>query len=309
MEFCKKRLLEKYEHNPVITPAQMPIECLYTFNPGAIRYKDEYILMMDVTTLDDIHRIWIARSKDGYHFTPDPTPPAWPAPDPTHPEMNTYDPRITKMGNDYFILYASDLLQNEVRIGILKTKDFKRFERVATASELGNRNGALFPEKINGLYCRLDRPFGNEQDPCSMWVSYSPDLVFWGKSEPVKYGEKPFMDGFKMGAGAVPIRVKEGWLEIYHTVSTTCNGFIYRLKACILDAENPAKIIGYTKDFILWPEHDYEMRGRVANVTFACNALPEPDGTLKIYYGAADTNIGLATGRISDIVRACLQYE
>ena len=80
MEFCKKRLLEKYEHNPVITPAQMPIECLYTFNPGAIRYKDEYILMMDVTTLDDIHRIWIARSKDGYHFTPDPTPPAWPAP-------------------------------------------------------------------------------------------------------------------------------------------------------------------------------------------------------------------------------------
>ena len=140
-----------------------------------------------------------------------------------------------------------------------------------------------------------------------MWVSYSPDLVFWGKSEPVKFGGKPFMDGFKMGAGAVPIRVKEGWLEIYHTVSTTCNGFIYRLKACILDAENPAKIIGHTKDFILWPEHDYEMKGRVANVTFACNALLGEDGdTLRVYYGAADTNIGLATASLREILSLCV---
>ena len=301
-----ERLLKKYEHNPVMSPDRMPIPCLYTFNPGAIRFGEEYILMMDVTTLDDIHRIWIARSRDGIHFTPDPNPPKWPEPDPINPEMNTYDPRITKFGEDYIIIYASDLGQNECRLGIVKTRDFEHFERVSIASELGNRNGALFPEKMNGLYCRLDRPFGNEQDPCAMWVSYSPDLVFWGKSEPVKYNGKPFMDGFKMGAGGVPIRVKEGWLEIYHTVSTTCNGFIYRLKACILDAENPAKVLGYTKDFLLWPEHDYEMRGRVSNVTFACNALPDADGNLRIYYGAADTNIGLATGRIDEIVRACL---
>lgn len=115
------------------------------------------------------------------------------------------------------------------------------------------------------------------------------------------------MDGFKMGAGAVPIRVEEGWLELYHTVSTTCNGFIYRIKACILDEKDPSKILGYTKDFILWPEYDYENRGRVSNVTFICNALPEEDGSLKIYYGAADTNIGLATGSIPDIVNACLE--
>ena len=74
-----------------------------------------------------------------------------------------------------------------------------------------------------------------------------------------------------------------------------------------ISAENPAKMIGYTRDFILWPEHDYEMRGRVGNVTFACNALPEEDGTLRIYYGAADTNIGLATGKIDEIVAACLE--
>ncbi len=304
-----RRIFTKYENNPVMSPDKMPKEVLYTFNPGAIKHNGEYILLMDTTTTDDIHRLWIARSKDGINFTPDSEPAPWPAPDPIHPEMNTYDPRITKIGDEYIMLYASDLLQNEARVGIVKTKDFKTFERVATASELGNRNGCLFPEKINGLYCRFDRPFGNELEPCSMWVSYSPDLVFWGKSEPVKLKGVPFTDGFKMGAGAVPIKTDKGWLEIYHTVSTTCNGFIYRLKACLLDLENPAKILAYTKDFLLWPEHDYEMKGRVMNVVFTCNALLEDDNTIRVYYGAADTNIGLATARLEDIMDSMTYAE
>ena len=303
-----ERIFKKYEHNPVVTPAMMPREVLYTFNPGAIYHNGEYILMMDATTTDDIHRLWIARSKDGYHFTPDSEPVKMPPVDPFHPEMNTYDPRITKFGDEYIIIYASDLLQNEARLGIMKTKDFETFERVCTGSELGNRNGALFPEKYDGLYFRLDRPFGNEQDPCSMWMSFSPDLIYWGQSRPIMYKGKPFRDGHKMGAGAVPIKTEHGWLEIYHTVSTTCNGFIYRLKACLLDLAEPWNIIGYT-DFLLWPEHDYEMRGRVMNVVFACNALPEPDGTLKVYYGAADTNIGLAEAKIDDIVKLCLDNK
>ena len=245
-----ERILKKYENNPVVTPAMMPREVLYTFNPGAIYHNGEYILMMDATTTDDIHRLWIARSKDGYHFTPDPEPVKMPPADPFHPEMNTYDPRITRFGDEYIIIYASDLLQNEARLGIIKTKDFETFERVCTGSELGNRNGALFPEKYDGLYFRLDRPFGNEQDPCSMWMSFSPDLIYWGQSRPIMYKGKPFRDGHKMGAGAVPIKTEHGWLEIYHTVSTTCNGFIYRLKACLLDLDEPWNIIGYT-DFLL----------------------------------------------------------
>ena len=91
----KKRLLTKYENNPVMCPAMMPETVLYTFNPGAIEHNGETIMVMDVTTLDDIHRLWIARSKDGVNFTADPTPAPWPAPDPIHPETCTYDPRIT----------------------------------------------------------------------------------------------------------------------------------------------------------------------------------------------------------------------
>lgn len=303
----KPRILTKYANNPVMSPGQMPIDVLYTFNPGAIKYKGEYILMMDVTTLDDIHRIWISRSKDGYQFVPDPDPVNWPAPDPAHPETCTYDPRITQISeNEYIILYASDLSQNDVRIGILRTSDFVNFERVSTASELGNRNGALFPEKMDNLYVRFDRPFGNELNPSYIWVSYSPDLVFWGKSKPLSYEGKLFRDGYKMGAGAVPIKTDQGWLEIYHTVSQTCNGFIYRLKACLLDLNDPSRVIGYTRDYLLWPEHDYEMKGRVSNVVFTCNAIVEDDGRVKIYYGAADTNIGLAEGHLDDIIQACV---
>lgn len=302
------RVFKKYENNPVMSPDKMPTEVLYTFNPGAIYHNGEYILIMDVTGLDDIHRLWIARSKDGYNFTPDKEPLKMPPKDPFHVEMNTYDPRITKFGDEYIIIYASDLMQNEARLGMLKTKDFETFERVATVSELGNRNGALFPEKYDGLYFRLDRPFGNEQDPCSMWMSFSPDLIYWGQSRPVYYKGKPFMDGFKMGAGAVPIKTKHGWLEIYHTVSTTCNGFIYRLKACLLDLEKPWEVICYS-DFLLWPEHEYEMKGRVANVVFACNALCDDNGNVKVYYGASDTNIGLAEAKLEDIINACLKNK
>lgn len=304
-----QRIFKKYPQNPVMSPEQMPVPVLYTFNPGAIKHNGEYILMMDCTTLDDIHRFWIARSDDGYHFTPDPQPVAWPAPDPTHPETCTYDPRITKIGDEYILLYASDLSQNQARVGIVKTRDFIRFERVAIGSELGNRNGCLFPEKIDGLYTRFDRPFGSELDPCFMWISYSPDLVYWGKSRPVTYRGKPFEDGFKMGAGAVPIRTDRGWLEIYHTVSQTCNGFIYRLKACLLDLDDPSQIIGYSRDFLLWPEHDYEMKGRVTNVVFTCNALLEDDGMVKVYYGAADTNVGLAEARLEDLIAVCLEEQ
>ena len=78
----------------------------------------------------------------------------------------------------------------------------------------------------------------------------------------------------------------------------------------MLDLNDPSKVIGYTKDFILWPEHEYEMKGRVTNVVFTCNALLDDDGkTIRIYYGAADTNIGLATGDIDEIVAACFVDE
>lgn len=301
------RLLVKHPTNPVVVPCAFSGDVMYAFNPGAIRFNGEYLLIMDAATYAQPVVFWIARSRDGVHFTPDPQPLKWPAAHPDHPEDCVYDPRITLIDGEYVILYASSSETAGVRIGIVKTKNFETFERISIASEEGNRNGVLFPEKINGLYARLDRPFGNPNDTCGMWISYSPDLVYWGRSRLVMGPRAGLWDGLKVGAGAVPIKTDKGWLEIYHGVTNTGAGLIYRLGVCMLDLEDPSRVIARSEDAILWPEHAYEMSGRVGNVVFTCNALVDDNGTVRIYYGAADTCIALAEGKLSNLVDACFR--
>jgi len=303
----ERRVFRKHPLNPVLRPADFPSGVMYAFNPGAIKVGDEYLMIVDAATHAQPIVLWLARSKDGVHWRPDPAPLNWPAADPTHPEDCVYDPRITYLEGEYFICYASSAEAQGVRLGIVKTRDFKTFTRVSIASEQGNRNGVLFPEKINGLYARFDRPFGNPNDSCGIWLSYSPDLVYWGRAEHVMGPRAGLWDSLKVGAGAVPIRTDKGWLHIYHGVTNTGAGFIYRLGVCLHDLANPAKVLARGEDAILWPEHDYELTGRVGNVVFTCNAIVEPDETVKIYYGAADTCIGLAEARLGDLVDACFK--
>lgn len=307
LHVAPSRVLVKHPRNPLIKPSDFPDEIMYAFNPGAIRFNGEWLLMIDAATYAQPVVFWLARSRDGVNFKLDPAPVRWPESDPDHPEDCVYDPRITYIDGEYVILYASSSETAGVRLGVVKTKDFQTFTRVAIVSEQGNRNGALFPEKINGLYARLDRPFGDPNDTCGMWVSYSPDLVFWGRSRPVMQPRAGYWDGLKIGAGAVPIKTDKGWLEIYHGVTNTGVGFIYRLGACLLDLKDPSRVIARGEDAILWPELPYEMSGRVGNVVFSCNALLDDDDRVRIYYGAADTCIGLAEARLGDLIDACFK--
>jgi beta-1,4-mannooligosaccharide/beta-1,4-mannosyl-N-acetylglucosamine phosphorylase len=205
------------------------------------------------------------------------------------------------------ILYASQAAGRGVRTGVVRTYDFKNFERIEQAeTDLDNRNSALFPEKINGRFARFDRPmYRHAHDPSDMCISYSDDLKNWYGSKTIITPGRGSWDGHKVGAGAVPIKTDYGWLEIYHAVDSTCNGFIYRLGVMRLDLDNPAKVLARGQSPILWPEFDYELNGRVPNVVFTANALLENDGMVKIYYGAADTCIGLAEARLDDLIDAC----
>lgn len=304
---CSKRVFTKHPLNPVLRHSDFPEGVMYAFNPGGIKVGDEYLLLVDAATHAQPIVLWLARSRDGVNWKTDAQPLDWPAADPTHPEDCIYDPRITFIDGEYVILYASSAETQGVRLGIVKTTDFKAFTRVSIASEQGNRNGVLFPEKINGLYARFDRPFGNPNDSCGIWVSYSPDLVFWGKAEYVMGPRAGLWDSLKIGAGAVPIKTDKGWLSIYHGVTNTGAGMIYRLGVALHDLHNPAKVIARGEDAVLWPEHDYELTGRVGNVVFTCNATVEADGTVKIFYGAADTCIGLAEARLGDLIDACFR--
>ena len=196
--------MQRFKGNPILTAADLPANTGYfILNPGAVKFNGEYLLLVDVFHVEGGIIFWIARSRDGYRFRFDPKPVDWPRPPSWWNENGVYDPRITQIGNEYFICYGSHDNTLGTRIAFAKTRDFESFEFISVGSEINNRNGALFPEKINGLYCRLDRPFGGgEQSPCDMWMSFSPDLVYWGGSRPVMTTRPGGWDQLKLGAGA-----------------------------------------------------------------------------------------------------------
>ena len=194
-----------------------------------------------------------------------------------------------------------------VRIALAKTKDFTQVERVSLITQADHRNVVLFPEKFDGLYARLDRPH-SEITPWSIWISYSPDLCFWGRSELLIKPEPYHWDEMKIGPGAPPFKTERGWLSIYHGVFQTMHGAIYRLGVALHDLQNPAKVIGVSDSWILQPEDAWETTGYVHNVVFTCGAVPEPDGTVKIYWGAADTVMCVGEANVSDLLDLCINH-
>ncbi len=167
------------------------------------------------------------------------------------------------------------------------------------------RNGVLFPEKINGRYARLDRPH-SEISPWSIWISYSPDLRYWGDSKLVMKPAEYHWDQMKIGPGAPPIRTDKGWLNIYHGVFPTMDGHVYRLGVALHKLDDPAEILGVGDRWILQPEDEWEIVGYVHNVVFTCGAVPEDDGTLKLYWGGADKVMCAGTAVIDELVELCL---
>jgi len=302
-----KRIFKKHPVNPLIRASDLPEGIMYLLNPGAIKYNGEYILMMDAATLSTPIVFWLARSKDGIRFIPDQEPVSWPQWSAEVTECCVYDPRITFINGEYVIMYASQAMSRGVRTGVVKTLDFKKFERIKQEeSGINNRNSVLFPEKINGRYVRFDRPMKEGGlESAGMSISYSYDLQNWWGGKTLMEPREACWDSHKIGAGSVPIKTPHGWLEIYHGVDQVGNSFIYRLGVMLLDLDDPSKIIARGLDPVLWPEHDYELMGRVSNVTFTCNAILEDDSTVKIYYGAADTCIGLAEAKLDDLLDAC----
>ena len=293
-----KKIFTRYPKNPSLTKEDFPVDTSAVLNPGAIKTENEYVLICDVTLAKRHIVLWVARSQDGIHFVPDEKPIELVS-HPDHPnEICVYDPRIVKLEGRYYITHTSNSIVGD-RISLLATDDFRTFERVSVSSELNNRNCSLFPEKINGYYCRFGR---DEKD---LWIEYSPDLHFWGNQRLVMQTRETYWDAYKIGAGAPPIKTEHGWLELYHGVYNTCNGYIYNLGVVMLDLEDPSKVLARSEGPVFYPEESYEWIGRVPGVVFSCNAVLEDDGTVKIYYGAADQCIGLAEAKLEDLIDAC----
>jgi predicted GH43/DUF377 family glycosyl hydrolase len=251
--------------------------------------------------------MWIAESDDGYHFRPRPEPIPLPHDDPEFAEYTAgmyYDPRVTEIEGTYYIVHAAHS-GHGCRLSLVETKDFETFTWRGFISETDNRNGVLFPERIKGDYVRLDRPntggeFGD------IWISYSPDLIHWGRSKCVLRNHQVHWAWTKIGPGAVPIKTSEGWIDIFHGVRTQCKShYVYQLGVCLHDLQDPSKVIAKAEDAILQPEELYELVGQTPSVVFTAGAVVEDDGEVKVYYGAADTVQCVATTTIERLLDAC----
>lgn len=221
-----------------------------------------------------------------------------------------YDPRVIKIEDVYYIVFCADI--EGPSIYIAKTIDFERFEMIPTGFLPFNRNGVLFPEKINGKYLMLSRPSDAGNTPFgNIYISESEDLIHWGNHKLVmkNFYENSYWERIKIGAGPAPIKTDEGWLLIYHGVQATCNGLTYSFGAALLDLEDPSKVKYRAKRYLMAPEKDYEMVGFSGTTVFPCGALVDNSGKVAIYYGAADMTMGIAFTTVEKLLDFVKKYS
>ena len=301
----KESLLKRYEGNPIITPDDVPGSTA-VFNCGQTMYDGRTVLLLSIDWADRPSTVRVATSEDGIHFD-------IAQDDFFKPEGTSFEPyaqriidtRVTKIDDTYYIVFPSGgrTVLGMQPCGLLsRTQDFRAVEIMDIIALPVNRVPCLFPEKINGKYCKIDRPGGGPTGPGQMWISFSPDLIHWGS---YRFLIKPYADWNMVKIGPVPpIRTEQGWLVLIHGVERhPCAGNSYRLGAIMLDIEDPTQVIGRTEDWILAPAEPYEVIGNVHHVVFICGCIPDYDeDRLRVYYGAADTCIGLATCKLSELI-------
>lgn len=289
------------QKNPIISRDATP-NSNSIFNSAVVPYRDGFAGVFRVDDKARNMNIHAGKSRDGINWDIDPEP----------IEFNydkeeigkseyKYDPRVVAMDDKYYIMWCNGY--HGPTIGLGYTEDFKNFTQMENSFLPFNRNGVLFPRKINGKYVMLSRPSDNGHTPFGdIFLSQSNDLVHWGEHRYVM-GTASNWQSTKIGPGPAPIETSEGWLLIYHGVLTSCNGFVYSIGAALLDLEEPWKVKYRTEPYILSPKKDYECIGDVPNVAFPCAALHDPDtGKMAVYYGGADTVVAVAYTKIPELI-------
>ncbi|WP_438351126.1 glycoside hydrolase family 130 protein [Paenibacillus sp. FA6] len=244
--------------------------------------------------LTSISHFRVARSKDGIDFSIEEQPSVFPAT--MYETFGIEDARITKIGEYYYITY-SGISDKGIVTALISTNNFLDFKREGVIFHPDNKDVVIFPELINGKYYAIHRPSSSHYGEPEMWIAESSDLLCWGNHR-FLLGLRPgTWDSVRIGASAVPIRLKEGWLEIYHGADESNR---YCIGAVLLDIDEPWKVIARSEEPIMEPQADYECEGFFGNVIFPCGALYE-DNKIKIYYGASDQSIAYAEISLENI--------
>ncbi|MBE0634956.1 glycoside hydrolase family 130 protein [Candidatus Bipolaricaulota bacterium] len=293
----------RYSGNPVI-PRDLIPSSNSIFNSAVVAHEGEF---RGVFRCDDKRRymqLHAGRSQDGIHWRIDNDRIHFVPADGVEPTewLYGYDPRVCFIEDRYYVTWCNGFA-GWPTIGVATTQDFQTYYQMENAFLPFNRNGVMFPRKIQGAFAMLSRPSDRAHTPFGeIYYSESPDMTHWGKHRFVMRPTRGWQ-ATKVGAGPIPIETTEGWLIFYHGVLTSCNGFVYSMGAALLDLEQPWKVIARTEPYLLHPRELYEQVGDVPNVVFPCAALADADtGRIALYYGAADTVTCMAFCHVSEII-------
>ncbi len=290
----------RYSGNPIITRDAVP-GANSIFNSAVVPFNGAFagVFRCDNTARD--MQIHASFSDDGIRWRIEPQRIQFVCEDPEVGQfVYGYDPRVCWIEDRYYVTWCNGY--HGPTIGVAYTYDFRTFYQLENAFLPYNRNGVLFPRRINGKYAMLSRPSDRGHTPFGdIFYSESPDMIHWGRHRFVMAPVGGWQST-KVGAGPTPIETTEGWLFIYHGVLTSCNGFVYSFGAALLDLEKPWKVIYRTRPYLLNPREYYECMGDVPNVVFPCAALVDPPtGRMAIYYGGADTVTCLAFAYLHEV--------
>lgn len=316
--------LRRHPGNPILTRADIPdipprlTDATSVFNPGAVRAGGLTTLLLRVQARSRETFTLAAESADGFRFVVRPGIVDFEGLDAVRERIyHVYDARITPLEGAFYVMFAMDM-DGGCGLGLARTADLRTFRFLGLVSDDDVRNGVLFPEKIGGLYLRLERPNkakleGGPTTGSEIWLAGSDDLLRWRRLGPVMGGRFHYWDEF-IGSGPPPVKTRRGWLHIYHGVATHFGSAnIYQAGAALLDLADPSKVLGRSRGNILEPREPYELCGQVPNVVFPSGLVVEefdaegfalPASAVRVYYGAADTSVGVAVSTVAELLEA-----
>jgi predicted GH43/DUF377 family glycosyl hydrolase len=304
-----RRMFVRHVSNPILTAADWPYAANTVFNPGAVRLANgDTLLLVRVEDRSGISHLTSARSADGFtDWRVDPVPTLRPNPELFQEELwGIEDPRITRMPDteQYAITYTA-YSRNGPLVALALTEDFRTFDRRGPIMPPDDKDAALFPCRFGGRWALIHRPVSNAVGAkANIWLSFSPDLKHWGDHMVLlEARDGAYWDAGKIGLSPPPIETSEGWLVIYHGVRQTASGAIYRLGLALLDRDDPGVILRRGEEWVFGPEEPYELMGDVPNVVFPGGVVVNPaTDELRMYYGAADSSVAVATAKVSELL-------
>ncbi|WP_182188182.1 glycosidase [Pectinatus frisingensis] len=298
-----KELFHRYPYNPILTAKDWPYPVNVVLNPAATFFDNKVLLLARVEDRRGFSHLTKAISDDGIsNWTIDRTPTLSSSNE--HPEeaWGIEDPRITYIDElkKYAVTYTAYSSCGPV-VSLALTDDFVDFERMGPIMPPEDKDAVLFPCRFNSHWILIHRPI---EHGAHIWVSCSENLKYWGNHKVlINARGGSWWDGSKVGISAQPLKTDRGWLILYHGVRETASGAIYRLGFALLDLENPLKVLHRSDEWVFGPQEYYEKEGDVRDIVFPCGWLLNPnDNKIKMYYGAADTCIALATASLDEIL-------